>query len=115
MVYIYDTLQHDNIHRVGRISNIYLCIYHKRIDVLILFKLASPKSFSKAFADPDALCSGHTALALAALEGRWEVAKLLLEHGCGSTGPSGDLAFRAAQRASKALEQAGARAEEAVM
>lgn len=60
----------------------------------------------EAFADPDALdASQHTPLAAAALARQWEVGKLLLEHGCGSTGPSGDLAFREAQRASAVLER----------
>lgn len=60
----------------------------------------------EAEADPDSCDDAErSVLATAALAQRWEVCLLLLEHGCGTTGHSGDLAFRAAQRASCQLER----------
>ena len=60
----------------------------------------------EADADPDASdAADRSVLATAALANQWEVCHLLLEHGCGTTGHSGDLAFRAAQRASLELER----------
>lgn len=66
----------------------------------------------KAQADPDASDRrGYTVLAAAARAHRWEVCSKLLEHGCCTTGRSGDAAFRAAQHASLAAERSKATEE----